>query len=72
LFAVVGAEYILNLLARGTHDYEKFIKPSELAKWLRESGFTLQDLKGMTYNPITKVYKLSPDTSVNYLLHAKF
>ena len=72
LFAVVGAEYILNLLARGTHDYEKFIKPSELAKWLRESGFTLQDLKGMTYNPITKIYKLSQDTSVNYVLHARF
>mgnify|MGYP006149913875 CR=1 FL=1 len=72
LFAVVGAEYILNLLARGTHDYEKFIKPSELAKWLRESGLTLQDLKGMTYNPITKIYKLSQDTSVNYVLHARF
>lgn len=71
LFAVVGAEYILNLLARGTHDYDKFIKPSELAKWLRDSGFTLQDLKGMTYNPITKTYKLSQDTSINYLLHAR-
>lgn len=71
LFAVVGAEYILNLLSRGTHDYEKFIKPSELAAWLRTENFTLCDLKGMTYNPISKVYKLTQDTSVNYLIHAR-
>lgn len=71
LFAVVGAEYVLNLLSKGTHDYEKFIKPSEMAAWLRQEDFTLCDLKGMTYNPISKVYKLSQDTSVNYLIHAR-
>jgi len=71
LFAVVGAEYILNLLSRGTHDYEKFIKPSEIATWLRAENFTLCDLKGMSYNPISKIYKLTQDTSVNYLMHAK-
>jgi len=71
LFAVVGAEYILNLLSRGTHDYEKFIKPSEIAAWLRAENFTLCDLKGMSYNPISKVYKLTQDTSVNYLMHAR-
>jgi len=70
LFAVVGAEYILQLLAKGTHDYEKFIKPSELARWLRNHDFNLETLKGMSYNPITKIYKLGSDTSVNYLIHA--
>jgi 2-polyprenyl-6-hydroxyphenyl methylase/3-demethylubiquinone-9 3-methyltransferase len=68
LFAVIGAEYILNLLPRGTHDYEKFIKPSELISWCRKEGLTVVNLKGMTYNPITDVYKLGDDVSVNYLL----
>ena len=68
LFAVVGAEYILKLLPRGTHDYAKFIKPAELARMAREAGLDTQELIGMTYNPLTKVYKLERDTDVNYLL----
>ena len=71
-FAILGAEYILKMLPKGTHDYDKFIRPSELAQWLRSAGLELQNLSGMTYNPITKHYKLdSNDVSVNYLLHAK-
>jgi len=69
LFAVIGAEYLLNLLPRGTHDYEKFIKPSELAAWARASGLEVQTPIGMSYNPLTKRYWLSQDVSVNYLLH---
>ncbi len=69
LFAVIGAEYLLNLLPRGTHDYEKFIKPSELASWARSSGLEVQTPVGMSYNPLTKRYWLSHDVSVNYLLH---
>ena len=68
LFAVIGAEYILKLLPRGTHDYEKFIKPSELIAWCRKENFTIKTLIGMTYNPITQIYKLSDDVSVNYLI----
>lgn len=67
LFAVIGAEYLLNLLPRGTHDYAKFIKPSDLTRMAREGGLTLADLTGMTYHPITRRYSLVPDTSVNYL-----
>jgi 2-polyprenyl-6-hydroxyphenyl methylase/3-demethylubiquinone-9 3-methyltransferase len=71
-FAILGAEYILKLLPKGTHDYSKFIRPSELAKWMRAAGLELQSISGMTYNPLTKHYKLDPnDVSVNYLLHAK-
>lgn len=71
-FAILGAEYILRLLPRGTHEYAKFIRPSELASWLRAAGLELKTITGMTYNPITKVYKLDPnDVSVNYLIHAK-
>jgi 2-polyprenyl-6-hydroxyphenyl methylase/3-demethylubiquinone-9 3-methyltransferase len=71
LFAVIGAEYILNMLPKGTHDYGKFIRPSELAAWLRKSELNLENMTGMTYNPITKRYKLdSKDVSVNYLIHA--
>ena len=69
LFAVIGAEYVLNLLPRGTHDYEKFIKPSELASWMRKAGLLLQHQIGMSYNPITKHYWLNADTSVNYMMH---
>ncbi len=69
LFAVIGAEYVLNMLPRGTHDYEKFIKPSELASWARTAGLSLQDQVGMSYNPITQHYSLGNDTSVNYLMH---
>ncbi|ANQ85779.1 bifunctional 2-polyprenyl-6-hydroxyphenol methylase/3-demethylubiquinol 3-O-methyltransferase UbiG [Azoarcus olearius] len=71
LFAVVGAEYLLNLLPRGTHDYAKFIKPSELSRYCRNAGLELVSLSGMTYNPITKVYALSRDTDVNYMVHAR-
>lgn len=68
LFAIVGAEYVLNLLPRGTHDYEKFIRPSELVGMARQSGLNLQATRGMQYNPITRRYWLSDDVSVNYLL----
>jgi 2-polyprenyl-6-hydroxyphenyl methylase/3-demethylubiquinone-9 3-methyltransferase len=68
LFAIIGAEYVLRLLPRGTHDYAKFLKPAELARMARETGLDTQELIGMTYNPLTKVYKLEADTDVNYLL----
>ncbi len=71
-FAILGAEYILKLLPKGTHEYSKFIRPSELAQWLRVAGLELQEITGMTYNPLTKHYKLNAsDVSVNYLIHAK-
>ena len=69
LFAIVGAEYILKLLPQGTHDWDKFIKPSEMDEWARHSGLTLKSMIGMTYNPFTKTYKLEDDVSVNYLCH---
>lgn len=68
LFAIIGAEYVLNLLPRGTHDYAKFIKPSELARMARRTGLDVAELIGMTYNPITKVYALGPDSDVNYIM----
>ena len=68
LLAVIGAEYILNMLPRGTHDYAKFLKPSELAQSCRKAGLNLVDLTGMTYNPLTKAYSLGRDTGVNYLV----
>lgn len=71
LFAVVGAEYLLNLLPRGTHDYRNFIRPSELAAWLREAGCELVEITGMSYNPITRSYRLGRDVDVNYLVHAR-
>ena len=70
LFAIIGAEYLLQLLPRGTHDYQKFIRPSELASSLRTHQFDLRDLKGMTYNPVTQHYALGENTDVNYLMHA--
>ena len=69
LFAVIGAEYVLNMLPRGTHDYAKFIKPSELASFVRPTGLSLLSQIGMSYNPITKHYWLSSDVSVNYMMH---
>lgn len=69
VLAVIGAEYILRLLPRGTHDYAKFLKPSELAQYCRAAGLTLNSIIGMSYNPLTKVYSLNNDTSVNYLMH---
>jgi 2-polyprenyl-6-hydroxyphenyl methylase/3-demethylubiquinone-9 3-methyltransferase len=68
LFAVIGAEYILGLLPKGTHDFMRFIKPSELARWARGSGLRTDEMIGMTYNPVTKIYRLQPDCGVNYLL----
>ena len=70
LFAIVGAEYVLRLLPRGTHEYAKLIRPSELAGWSRDAGLDVRDTTGMTYNPVTQVYKLNRDVSVNYLMHA--
>lgn len=69
LFAVVGAEYVLNLLPKGTHDFEKLIKPSELSSWARASGLHVSGFKGMTYQPLTQRYSLNDDVSVNYLMH---
>jgi 2-polyprenyl-6-hydroxyphenyl methylase/3-demethylubiquinone-9 3-methyltransferase len=68
LFAVVGAEYLLGLLPKGTHDYQRFIKPSELARWARAAGLSADELIGMSYNPLTRQYRLGPDCAVNYLL----
>jgi len=68
LFAVIGAEYVLGLLPKGTHDYQRFVKPSELAGWCRASGLSSQELIGMTYNPLSRVYSLGRDCDVNYLL----
>ena len=68
LFAIIGAEYILNMLPRGTHDYAKFLKPSELAQSCRNANLTVTDLTGMSYNPLSKVYSLGHDTSVNYMV----
>lgn len=70
LFAVIGAEYILGLLPRGTHDYERFIRPSELAAHCRAAGLGVKHLVGMSYNPFTRTYSLGADTAVNYILHA--
>lgn len=69
-FAVLGAEYLLKLLPKGTHEYSKFIRPSELASWVRSAGLQLEDMTGMTYNPLTKRYRLKArDVDVNYLVH---
>ena len=68
--AVIGAEYVLGLLPRGTHDYAKFIKPSELTRFCRQAGLNVREIRGMSYNPLTRVYGLGADTGVNYLVHA--
>ena len=68
LFAILGAEYVLNLLPRGTHDFAKFIKPSELAQWCRDAQLTVSDVTGMSYNPLNKAYTLGSDSSVNYMV----
>lgn len=69
LFAIVGAEYLLRLLPKGTHDYAKFIRPSEMESWARHAGLNMRDVTGMTYNPLTQQYKLGRDLDVNYLAH---
>ena len=72
LFAIIGAEYLLKLLPKGTHDYSKFIKPSELASAIRDAGLIMDDITGMTYNPITRKYRLKKNNvDVNYLIHAR-
>jgi len=68
LLAIIGAEYVLNMLPRGTHDYAKFIKPSELAQWCRDAGLNVTDVTGMSYNPLDKSYSLGRDSSVNYVV----
>ncbi|HSI95262.1 MAG: bifunctional 2-polyprenyl-6-hydroxyphenol methylase/3-demethylubiquinol 3-O-methyltransferase UbiG [Methylophilaceae bacterium] len=70
LLAVIGAEYVLNMLPKGTHDYRKFIKPSELSAWCRQVGLDVAGMTGMSYNPLSKRYWLNSDVSVNYILHA--
>jgi len=67
LFAIIGAEYLLRMLPKGTHDYRKFIRPSELERWARSAGLELQELTGMTYNPLSAEYRLGEDVDVNYL-----
>jgi 2-polyprenyl-6-hydroxyphenyl methylase/3-demethylubiquinone-9 3-methyltransferase len=67
--AILGAEYIARMVPRGTHEYLKFIRPSELARWGRAAGLELIDLTGITYNPLTRAFRLSPNTDVNYLAH---
>ncbi len=70
--AIIGAEYVLKLLPRGTHDYRKFIRPSELAGWCRESGIVVREQSGLVYNPLTQRYRLSShDVTVNYLVHCQ-
>ena len=68
LMAIIGAEYVLRLLPKGTHDYAKFITPAELARYTREADLQIDAFKGMGYNPLTKIYSLNEDTSVNYLV----
>ena len=70
LFVVIGAEYLLQMLPKGTHDFAKFIKPSELTRWCKQSGLEPDELTGMTYNPLTRHYALGHDTGVNYLIRA--
>ena len=70
LLAVIGAEYVLQMLPRGTHDFARFIKPSELTRWCKQSGLEPDELIGMTYNPLTRHYALGRDTDVNYLVRA--
>jgi len=69
--AIIGAEYLLRLLPRGTHDYARFLKPSELARMLRHANLTLEEVTGMHYQPLTQVYSLGDGTDVNYLLAAR-
>lgn len=71
VFAILGAEYVLKLLPKGTHEYSKFIKPSELARDCRHAGLDVQQVIGMSYNPFTRVYSLGRDTDVNYLAHTQ-
>ncbi|WP_177419964.1 bifunctional 2-polyprenyl-6-hydroxyphenol methylase/3-demethylubiquinol 3-O-methyltransferase UbiG [endosymbiont of Lamellibrachia barhami] len=71
LFAIVGAEYLLRLLPRGTHDFSKFIRPSELDRWIRGAGLETKDMTGLVYNPLSRSYKLGPNVDVNYMVHTR-
>ena len=71
LLAIVGAEYVLNLVPRGTHDYLRFIKPSELGAWARHAELEVEDVSGLTYNPLTNHYKIDTDVAVNYFMHTQ-
>jgi len=71
MFAIVGAEYLLKLLPKGTHDYSKFIKPSEMESWIRQADLNLQEITGMSYNPLSQSYSLGHDVSVNYLVYCQ-
>jgi 2-polyprenyl-6-hydroxyphenyl methylase/3-demethylubiquinone-9 3-methyltransferase len=68
LFAIVGAEYLLKLLPKGTHEFARFIRPAELTRWARDAGLPATHMKGLEYNPLTRRYWLSGDTSVNYMV----
>ena len=69
LFAIIGAEYVLRMLPRGTHDFKKFIRPSELGAWCRAADLDVKEIIGLTYNPLTRTYKLEADVDVNYMIH---
>ena len=69
LFAIIGAEYLLRMLPKGTHDYARFIRPSELGEWARRAGLEAREIIGMSYNPLTRHYRLGDDVDVNYLFH---
>lgn len=71
LLAIVGAEYVLNLVPRGTHDYLRFIKPSELGTWARVADLAVKEVSGLTYNPLTNIFKITHDVAVNYFMHAR-
>ena len=71
LFAVVGAEYVLKLLPKGTHEFKKFIRPGELSKWARQAGLKTTDFRGLRYNPLNNSFKLTDDVSVNYLMASR-
>lgn len=71
LFAIVGAEYLLKILPKNTHDYAKFIRPSELTRWATQAGLQPQEMKGIAYQPFTQIFRLTDDVSVNYLLYAR-
>ncbi|EGL56177.1 2-polyprenyl-3-methyl-5-hydroxy-6-metoxy-1,4-benzoquinol methylase [Methylophaga aminisulfidivorans MP] len=71
LLAVLGAEYIMKMLPKGTHDYKRFIRPAELSAWCRQAGLKVKDVTGMNYNPLTRQFSLGNDVKVNYLIHCK-
>jgi len=71
LFAIVGGEYLLRLLPKGTHDFSKFIRPSELDRWIRQAGLETTQITGLTYNPLTRQYRLTPDVDVNYMVYCR-